>query len=186
LSELAQDLKEKTEHPSPVQCVMIPRADGSLRSLGIATIRDRVAQMAVKLVIEPIFEADFCSNSYRFRPKKSAHDAVDAIAEALYCGYPHVCPAPKSLAKIKERIRQQTDRRLTPVPLGDVVKNMNASLRGWVGYFHYRNSSQVLGKVKTQALNYRQVWCMGFHEHERIRRPSAGVPVDCRGPERHP
>ena len=65
--------------------------------------------------------------------------------------YPHVCPAPKSLVKIKERMKQQTDRRLTSVPLGDVVRNMNASLRGWVGYFHYRNSSKVLGRVKTQA-----------------------------------
>lgn len=320
LSELAQDLKDKTYQPSPVRRVMIPKVDGSLRSLGIPTIRDRVAQMAVKVVIEPIFEADFCPNSYGFRPKKSAHGAVDEIADALHrgstqvidadlskyfdsiphakllavvaermvdgailhilkqwlkapvigededgkrahvgggkgsrkgtpqggvispllsncylhlldriwerhqlvgklkarlvryaddfvvlCGgtvdaplsmvrrvldrldltlnesktrivdarkesfnflgfeirvskswktgksYPHVCPAPKSLAKIKERIKQQTDRRLTPVPLADVVRNMNASLRGWVGYFHYRNSSKVLGKVKMQA-----------------------------------
>ena len=72
---------------------MIPKADGSLRPLGIPTIRDRVAQMAVKLIIEPIFEADFCANSYGFRPKKSAHDAVDDIANTLWAGYTQVIDA---------------------------------------------------------------------------------------------
>ncbi len=312
---------------------MIPKADGSQRPLGIPTIRDRVAQMAVKLVIEPIFEADFCPNSYGFRPKKSAHDAVDDIADALHQGYTnvidadlskyfdsiphtkllavvaerivdsailhviklwlkapvigedkdgtrknvgggkanskgtpqggvispllancylhlldriwdrhqlrwklqarivryaddfvvlcrgkvdapmaavrhvlerldltlnetkthivdarqesfnflgfairvskswrtgkrytHICPAPKSLAKIKERITQMTGRERTPIPLDDVVGSMNATLRGWSNYFHYRNSSQVLGKVKTHVEERLRTHLMNRHK----------------------
>jgi RNA-directed DNA polymerase len=76
IAELQEVLKSKTYASSPVKRVMIPKGDGSERPLGIPTIRDRVAQMAVKLVIEPIFEADFEDISYGFRPKKSAHDAI--------------------------------------------------------------------------------------------------------------
>ena len=94
---------------------MIPKADRTQRPLGIPTIRDRVAQMAVKLTIEPIFEADFCTNSYGFRPKKSAHDAVDDIANALWAGYTQVIdadlskyfdsiPHAKLMAVVAERI----------------------------------------------------------------------------------
>jgi len=93
VAELQEALKSKSYAPSPVKRVMIPKADGSKRPLGIPTIRDRVAQMAVKLVIEPIFEADFCDSSYGFRPKKSAHDAVNDIGYALNCGYTDVIDA---------------------------------------------------------------------------------------------
>jgi RNA-directed DNA polymerase len=72
---------------------MIPKADGSQRPLGIPTVRDRVAQMAVKLLIEPIFEAGFSPHSYGFRPRKSAHDAVDDIANTLWAGYTQVIDA---------------------------------------------------------------------------------------------
>jgi len=92
-AELEEALKAKTYKASPVKRVMIPKGDGSMRPLGIPTIRDRVVQMAVKLVIEPIFEANFCDNSYGFRPKKSAHDAADDIARALYKGYTQVIDA---------------------------------------------------------------------------------------------
>ena len=313
---LQEELTHKSYRADAVRRVWIPKSDGSKRPLGIPTIRDRVVQMAMKIVIEPIFEADFCEHSYGFRPRRSAHQAADAVAGALLKGqahvidadlskyfdtiphakllsvvaerisdgavlslikqwlratvveededgtrrmnggkdhrrgtpqggvispllanlylhlldriwerhrlaqryrarmvryaddlviccagdaaapmqalravldrleltlnetktrivdarregfdflgfrfelrrsrrsgkhYPHVEPSRRAIQRIKDRTRELTDRRRTPVPLPRMIGELNRTLRGWSNYFHYRNCSSVLSKVK--------------------------------------
>ena len=79
LAQLREQLKDRSFRPMPVRERMIPKAGGKLRRLGIATITDRVVQASLKLVLEPIFEADFLPCSYGFRPKRRAHDAVAEV-----------------------------------------------------------------------------------------------------------
>jgi RNA-directed DNA polymerase len=86
LGELQADLRAGEYRPAPARRVDIPESDGGKRPLGIPSVRDRVARQAAKIVLEPLFEADFLPCSYGFRPKRSAAQAMERLRTGFIAG----------------------------------------------------------------------------------------------------
>ena len=128
LDELAHELKDGTYRPLPVRRVTIPKSDGGERHLGVPAIRDRVVQAAAKLVLEPIFEADFLDCSFGFRPGRSAHQALDVIREEVNRGRVWVVDA--DIASFFDSIRPEVLRGGLEERISD--RRLLGLLMGWL------------------------------------------------------
>ena len=125
LTEIQSELKTRTYKPSPLKRVYIPKANGKQRPLSIPTVKDRITQTAIKIIIEPIFETQFEPNSFGFRPDKSAHDAVDEIVKYLNYGCEHVIDADISACFDnidKHKLMEQVARRISDGAMLHIIR----------------------------------------------------------------